>query len=177
MPTKEYIEKKIGVVDRRSRKNEEAILQLRNSVAEIGRKMERSTSEKTCTKQTPNEIAYNLALRQLRMWPLKAEAKAVDEFLKGALLINDDDGHTIVYEQIEKIPSLPRARQHSEILVTFKNAGMKDIVLSYVRNLSAYIDKDGNPTAGIRLEIPQFLTRIHRNLDGYGFYLLSLIHI
>ena len=48
---------------------------------------------------------------------------------------------------------------------------MKDLVLSYVRNLATYIDKEGNPTAGIRLEIAQFLSRVHRNLDVYGFYL------
>ena len=171
MPSKEYIEQKIGTVDRRSRKNEEAILQLRNSMADLGRRMKLSISEGRGPGRQPNEIAYDLALRQLRMWPLKPDAKSVDDFLKGALLINDEDNQNIIYEQIERIPSLPRARQHNEIRITFKTPTMKDIVLSYVRNLSTYVDKDGNPTAGIRLEIPQFLTRIHRNLDAYGYYL------
>ena len=72
-----------------------------------------------------------MAIRQLRIWPLDPNAKAVDDFLHKALLISEEDSGKIVYDNIEAVASAPRARQHKEICVTFRDAGMKDIVLLY----------------------------------------------
>ena len=122
--------------------------------------METSATAESSTKISSHKASYKLALRQLRMWPLQPNAKAVDNFFRNTLLISEGDGHRILYEQIKKVVSPPRARQHSEILETFKDLGMKDLVLLFVRNLSTYIDKEANSTPGMCLKIPGFLSRI-----------------
>ena len=136
-------------MDRKSRKNEEAILQLRNTMADLGRRMEERNA--IPSGSTTWETTYELALRQL--------------------MIDKNESPRIMYDNIAEVSSIPRTRQHSEILVTFRDAAMKDHVLSHVRNLATYVDKEGNPMAGVRLQIPPFLSRTHRNLDAYGFYL------
>lgn len=47
------------------------------------------------------------------------------------------------------------------------------MILSYARNLAAYVDGEGNLTVGIPMEIPQHLLMTHKLLMMYGFNLKS----
>ena len=55
-----------------------------------------------------------------------------------------------------------------EALVVFQSAAIRDTVCSYARNLGGWIDNKNNPTAGIRLEIPDHLYGMHKDLKIYG---------
>ena len=180
MPTKEYMDQKIGTIDRRTRKNEEAIVQLRNTVAEIGRRQEETMDGRitgpVASYEEIRATKFNLALRTLRIWPIIGKtdtdmSSALDDFMKGALLIEETGDQRIIYSNVERVQSLPRSRQHNEVKVTFKEPHMRDIVLSYARNLQTYVSEDGQPTAGLRMEIPDYLAKTHKQLDTYGYYL------
>ena len=44
-----------------------------------------------------------------------------------------------------------------------------DIVASSGRNLDGYVDAEKNPTAGLRMEIPKFLTGTFKLLQHYAY--------
>ena len=45
------------------------------------------------------------------------------------------------------------------------------MILSYAKNLAKYIDSRGQPTAGMRMEIPKHLQSTYKILDSYGYNL------
>ena len=55
------------------------------------------------------------------------------------------------------------------MLVEFTDAATRELILSYARNLASYIDDEGKPTAGIRMQIPDFLEREFKLLENYGY--------
>ena len=147
MPTNEYMEQKIGKIDRRTRKNEEAIVQLRNTVAELGRQAEEARSRPDERNSDSNLTKFKMAFRTIHIWPIMGKTEtdlsaAVDEFIASALLVEQVGDQRIIYSSIERVPSLPRSRQHNEVRVIFKEPHMRDIVLSYARNLQTYIGDD-----------------------------------
>ena len=71
-------------------------------------------------------------------------------------------------EQVRRV-RLRRERQNvGEVIVLFSNLEVRDRIFSYARNLAAYRDSEGRPTAGIRFDIPDHLTGVHRTLLQYG---------
>ena len=64
---------------------------------------------------------------------------------------------------------LRREKQNlGEVIVLFSSIEVRDRVSSYARNLSAFIDAAGRPTAGIRIDVPDHLLGVHRTLIQYG---------
>ena len=62
-----------------------------------------------------------------------------------------------------------RGKQNAEeVIVLFSNKDTRDLESSYARNLAPYRDSEGRPTAGIRFDIPDHLSGIHRTLLQYG---------
>ena len=57
---------------------------------------------------------------------------------------------------------------HAEVVVLFADIETRDRIASYARNLGQFVDGKGKPTAGIRYEIPDHLTGVHRTLLQYG---------
>ena len=53
-------------------------------------------------------------------------------------------------------------------MVSFATIRARDLVYSYARNLGQCIDDDGNPTAGLRIEIPDQLLGDYKTLEQYG---------
>ena len=175
MPTTEYLDQQLGAIDRRSRKNEEAILQLRNTVSEMQRRQDESLNQSGRVTSKEDE-EFDLAVRSLKIWPILGKnqheiAKNLDDFLLNGLLIESLDGSRIIYDNVQRIDTPPNTRQHNEVLVTFRESHMRDTVLSYAKNLHTYVDPDRNPTAGLRMYVPQHLLKIYKNLDTYGYYL------
>ena len=140
-------------------------------------RMAASTTETTSRLSEQKETAFLKAIRSIRVWPIEGNTSLeskVDDFFKNALCISERDQEQIIIEDIYPVRSSPRSRQHNEVCVVFRDAETRELILSYARNLSTYVDKEGNPTAGIRMEIPQHLLMIHKLLMMYGFSLCLL---
>lgn len=52
------------------------------------------------------------------------------------------------------------AEDRQEVIVTFFDKRKRDTVISGSTNLSEHVDRDGRPTAGVRLEIPRGTQRL-----------------
>ena len=64
---------------------------------------------------------------------------------------------------------LRRGRQNQgEVVVLFNDIETRDRVVSYARNLAPFVDEKGKPTAGVRFDIPDHLTGVHKTLLQYG---------
>lgn len=113
------------------------------------------------------------ARRSIRLWPVIGSTKieiwrATGNFLKERLAI---DSQEIKDEMIESIVRVQRPSGPSttnKVLVVFKENAPRDQVLGKSGKLAECIDKDGKPTAGIRLEIPAYLQTDFRILFRYG---------
>ena len=71
-------------------------------------------------------------------------------------------------EDIRRV-QLRRGRSNQrEVIVLFNDIEARDRVTSYARNLAQFIDQAGKPTAGIRFDIPDHLSGVHRTLLQYG---------
>ena len=53
--------------------------------------------------------------------------------------------------------SARRTLVHDEVLIVFTDPGSRDLVARHAVNLGNMRDQDGKPTAGIRMEVPDFL--------------------
>ena len=126
------------------------------------------------------EKKYWIARRTLRCWPVigattKEMWQGADLFFRETM---DLPLNAVAERDIEHIrramPGSRRARVQNEIIVVFKEVCVRDNVASYARNLGRCIDERGFPTAGIRIEIPDFLTGVHQDLQKYGGHLRGL---
>ena len=54
------------------------------------------------------------------------------------------------------------------MVILFVDLDTRDRVVSYAKNLAPFIDKEGKPTAGVRFDIPDHLTGVHKALLQYG---------
>ena len=116
------------------------------------------------------------AIRSLRIWPIRGTnahylTKAVEEFLDKALCMQKNDLEQVIIEDIRRVHSAPRSKQHDEVCIVFREPDTRELILSYTRNLATYVDELSNPSAGIRMEIPHHLLMNHKLLTMYGYNL------
>ena len=73
-------------------------------------------------------------------------------------------------EQIAEVRRVRSAGKliKNEVLVVFIDLESRDTVTSYARNLASQKDAQGNPTAGLRLDIPSQLMGIFKLLEAHG---------
>ena len=117
--------------------------------------------------------AYSLARRSVRLWPISGNEEGawwgeVGNFLHDTLAIRTDD---ICQEDIEAITRAGGAgmlNEEREVLVTFYDKKKRDLVMTHSPSLANMIDREGKPTAGIRLEIPPELNDTFRLLSRFG---------
>ena len=115
---------------------------------------------------------YLLARRSVRLWPIMGISQddiwgSVGDFLHETLLIRTDDVGQGDIEKIERVRDDPM-NDRDEVIVTFFDKDKRDLVISSSPSLSSKFDREGRPTAGIRLEIPEELTETFRLLSRFG---------
>ena len=71
-------------------------------------------------------------------------------------------------EQVRRVRLRRGGQNQNEILVLFSDIETRDRTVSYARNLAPFIDQKGKPTAGVRFDIPDHLTGVHKSLLQYG---------
>ena len=108
------------------------------------------------------------------MWPIAGETeedqkRGVMEFIEKALAVPTFERESIGNEKIIRQRTQPGARHHQEVLVRMEDPESRELLLSHSRNLGKYIDGDGNPTAGLRMEVPHFLMGTYKLLEHFGY--------
>lgn len=72
-------------------------------------------------------------------------------------------------DRVRRTRSAPNANAYKEVCVTFKDVEDRDFVASKAVNLAGYVKPDGQPQAGIRLDVSAFLLPTFRDLNGYAY--------
>ena len=88
------------------------------------------------------------------------------EFTRAALRV---EGPCLTRDDIEGIVRIrgnSGNRTYAEVLVTFRRIADRDYVASKGRNLASFIDDEGKPTAGLKMDIPPFLMPTFRLLQN-----------
>ena len=118
--------------------------------------------------------AYQKARRSIRLWPMAGDTETeiwgnAGEFLHGPLAVPEAN---MGQDDVEAVfpagdPSQPDVIK-DEVVVRFKSARIRDMVMSHSVNLAGCVGPDGKPTAGTRLEIPAELKDTFRLLSRFG---------
>ena len=185
LPTQQHLDDKLSLIHTRTDEvikktedNSKAIQALDDRL----RKVEKAPQRAPAGLATINNGVWSVnqneeferAARSVRFWPIDGEtteqmSRNLDEFLKGGLLMEEHDLARVIVDDIQRVRPTYRAKQHDEILVTFRDREIRLLVLSYARNLAKYTDTNKKPTAGMRMEIPTHLQSIYKMLDSYGY--------
>lgn len=117
--------------------------------------------------------SYVSARRAIRLWPIAGSDEellweSVGEFLHEMMAIREDD---ICQDDLEDIAwvVVDRGREDKgEVVVKFFDKQKRDLVASSSPSLASKVDKEGKPTAGIRMEIPPEVSDTFRLLSRFG---------
>ena len=187
LPTKDYMDKRLSKIEEKAEDTAQGLKTLERRVRNMEEEKDKSIrgpdiqARMTTGRndmRAPNAInelreeAFLKAIRSIRIWPIdgtnELEVK-VDAFIKTALCMPTKELESVIIEDIYTVRSSPRSRQHNEVCVLLRDSDTRELVLSYARNLATYVDVEGNPTAGIRMEIPPHLLMAHKLLIMYGY--------
>ena len=122
---------------------------------------------------TTKEAAYMKSRRSLRIWPIRGKTKEEwkKNFEEFALEMGRDEIDDLGIEEITKTRLPPRSNIHQEILVTFSSSEARDSVAMRGGYLATFINENRQPLAGLRMDVPSFLTRTFKLLNSYGYHL------
>ena len=67
------------------------------------------------------------------------------------------------------IQDLTNSKSYLEILITFADHYERDFYYSKAKNLAGYRNAEGDPTAGIRLDVPPYLMGTFKLLGDHGY--------
>ena len=124
-----------------------------------------TVSSLNTTKQDRHEAGFDLARRQLRLWPIKGgKMEGLTEFLKENLHMDD----SFVKDELGSVQLTrtkePRNKNKDEYVVTFESKHIRDAVKAAAPNLANYRE-----TAGMRLQIPAHLQRDFQALMNLSY--------
>ena len=116
---------------------------------------------------------FEIARRSVRLWPIPGSSveelwEGVGDFLHGQLAIPADDVCQDDVETVERVVEALPGNVRDEVLVTFYDKKKRVKVMVSSTNLAGYIDGEGKPTAGTRLEVPPELQDTFRLLSRFG---------
>ena len=124
------------------------------------------------TTSKADDIEFRRARRSVRIWPVtgsNADAlwNSTGLFLGTKLGMSGKLDKTKI-EDISRveIPSGPGVKD--EALVRFVDSELRDMVMGAAAMLAPYVDGNGKPTAGLRIEVPHHLKQDFRLLFKFG---------
>ena len=189
LPTKKDFEERVGGLEATVKRNSEKLSELEERLDQQKRTLlERPALDTERNPAPSRQETYQarkedgrlgkflLAKRSLRIWPIEGVGqfeieKNLDDFFKKALKMSDRDLGEIIVESVSRTRTSPRARHYLEVLVVFREEDTRELVLSYSRSLADYKDEQGRPTAGLRMEVPDFLGSTFKLLESVSIYL------
>ena len=120
---------------------------------------------------------YDLARKSLRIWPIEGITDlemrdSIENFVMNALLVDSFSQEWI--SSIKRAPTQSRGAAYNEVVVTFSDKERRDEVFAARTKLGTYVDGDGKPTSGLRMQIPGYLMPTFKILEAYGYELRGL---
>ena len=120
---------------------------------------------------TDEELAYLKARRSARIWPIRGNSdralwESVGVFMSSNLCLPNVKENMIESVSRPLIPSGAAAKD--EVLVVFKDSDTRDAVMGASAKLADFIDPNGKPTAGLRIEVPRNLRGAFSALFKFG---------
>ena len=185
----ERIQETIQRLERNSANSERRLEEKIDKMSDVGKDRPRaSTSSSGFGEDSPfaldmdaagireeklHDEQYELARRTLRLWPVNDACEdrlkqEVIRFLRQKLRVDTADCRDVDVMRVRKTIQARKASIKNEVAVVFLDKHVRDVVASHGKNLSAYVDDEGQPTAGMRLEYPSHLGRSFRDLEWYG---------
>lgn len=121
---------------------------------------------------------YEKSRRSLHIWPIAGStAREVSDklttFFEGALQIPSERVKDMGIEGIERIKQSHKLEIYNEVKVTFTDFRTRDWIVSKGKCLAKYVNEEGKPTVGFRLDVPDFLAGDFKALEDYGFSMRS----
>ena len=119
----------------------------------------RSPSASTSKISRQSDTAWFWAARKcLRFFPVKGDNEAqltasLDDFVAAKLKIPSGSLSSSDISFVRRVCPNRKSKINNEVIVGFTSVDARDLVQSYARNLGEWVDKDGRPEAGIRMEI------------------------
>ena len=128
--------------------------------------------------RAPLSDCYVLARRSIRLWPIYGASEdalweGVGEFIHDVLAVREADVGQEDIESIVRVIDGKDQAERKEVIVRFFTKQKRDLVVSNSPNLAGRVDRDGKPTAGIRMEVPPELEETFRLLHRFGTRLRS----
>ena len=116
---------------------------------------------------------YYKSSRSLRLWPVPGQnqgelLRSVEVFLRDSLGMAESEVNLEDIEMVRRLKTGRRSKAKDEALVVFKDQLVRDNVSRRAPNLSECFDSERNPTAGIKMEIPQYLLGVFNLLQDHG---------
>ena len=117
---------------------------------------------------------YDRARRSIRVWPIAGRTKSeieknLTEFLSGALGLTEGQISDLNIERVERTGLPDNDLVHNELRIVTSSPNARDYLYSKGPKLAAYVDEDRRPTAGFRVDVPDFLGAEWKMLDELGF--------
>ena len=167
------------------RGNSEALLSLERKVhsnseatesrfRSIEKTIERGNQNATGDWEASKRAAFQKSRRSMRIWPIAGDdADEMNanfrDFAVEALQVPDTTVRNAAIEGIVRVRSSPQSKAYMEILITFSDHYERDFYYSKAKNLAEYRNSEGDPTAGIRLDIPPYLMSTFKLLSDHGY--------
>ena len=116
---------------------------------------------------------YDRSRRSIRIWPVRGKTSEeiwtnTGRFIHSTLRISADDMRDELIEDIRRLRSSGAGRINNEVLVIFCDIESRDLVTAHSKHLSTAVDDQGNPKAGLRLDIPLHLMSTFKSLEAHG---------
>ena len=123
--------------------------------------LEQNPNRPALGNDSSKEAVFLRARRTIRAWPIEGGSEEAiienfKQFALGALRI-DPVSLGEIHFSARRVRNSPESVAHHEVAVTCVNPADRDYITSKARNLAEYIDRENLPTAGIKMDIPQYL--------------------
>ena len=119
---------------------------------------------------------YDRARRSLKIWPIAGRTREelesnLRDFLNRALGITGERMDELGIERMERTGIPDNETVHNELRIILSSTEARDYIYSRGPRLARYVDEDKKPTAGFRVEVPDYLAGEWRLLDDLGYRL------
>ena len=114
---------------------------------------------------------YDISRKALRLWPVSGKTDSeirtqVIRFIREKLKVSENDCPDAAIGLVRRTQSARGKFVNFEVLVSFEDKHIRDKVSSHGRNLSPFFSEETNqPTAGMRMEYPEYLATDYRILE------------
>ena len=124
-------------------------------------------------QETSRMEKFNRCRRSLKIWPIPGDGKDeitknFTDFLKNAIGLTDAQIDGLGIKRLERTGFPDSGVVHNELRVIMASPSARDYLFSKGPRLAKYVDSDRRPTAGFRVDVPDYLGGEWKMLEELG---------